>query len=77
MLREENELLTQVGPGTPGGEMLRRYWQPAALADELPAGGAPLPVRLRSATAFAFGACTGVAIVVIPIRAARCKKSVP
>ena len=23
---EENKLLTQVGPGTPGGELLRRYW---------------------------------------------------
>ncbi len=43
---EENELLTRVGPGTPGGELLRRYWQPAALAEELPLGSAPLPVRL-------------------------------
>jgi phenylpropionate dioxygenase-like ring-hydroxylating dioxygenase large terminal subunit len=43
---EENELLTRVGPGTPGGELLRRYWQPAALAEELPMGGAPVPVRL-------------------------------
>jgi 5,5'-dehydrodivanillate O-demethylase len=24
---EENEILTRVGPGTPCGEMLRRYWQ--------------------------------------------------
>jgi phenylpropionate dioxygenase-like ring-hydroxylating dioxygenase large terminal subunit len=43
---EENELLTRVGPGTPGGEFLRRYWQPAALSEELPPGGAPLPIRL-------------------------------
>jgi phenylpropionate dioxygenase-like ring-hydroxylating dioxygenase large terminal subunit len=28
------------------GELLRRYWQPVALADELPAGGAPLSVRI-------------------------------
>ena len=28
------------------GELMRRYWQPAALAEELPQGGAPLPVRL-------------------------------
>ena len=28
LTREENELLTRVGPGTPGGELLRRYWQP-------------------------------------------------
>ena len=33
--REENELLTQVGPGTPMGELLRRYWYPIAAASEL------------------------------------------
>jgi phenylpropionate dioxygenase-like ring-hydroxylating dioxygenase large terminal subunit len=27
-------VLAQVGPGTPGGELLRRYWQPIALASE-------------------------------------------
>ncbi len=25
---EQNELLTRVGPGTPCGDMMRRYWQP-------------------------------------------------
>jgi len=44
--REENEILTRVGPGTPCGELMRRYWQPVALAEELPPGGAPVPVRL-------------------------------
>lgn len=28
--REENELLTRVGPGTRMGNLLRRYWQPVA-----------------------------------------------
>jgi 5,5'-dehydrodivanillate O-demethylase oxygenase subunit len=36
--REQNERLTRVGPGTPMGSLLRRYWQPigtvAELADE-------------------------------------------
>lgn len=32
---EENEVLTRIGPGTPMGELMRRYWQPAALAEEL------------------------------------------
>lgn len=32
---EQNRLLTQVGPGTPGGELLRRYWHPIAVASEL------------------------------------------
>jgi phenylpropionate dioxygenase-like ring-hydroxylating dioxygenase large terminal subunit len=27
-------LLTETGPGTPGGELLRRYWQPIALSSE-------------------------------------------
>ena len=44
--KEQNEILTQVGRGTPGGEFQRRYWQPAALSEELPVGGAPIPVRL-------------------------------
>ncbi|WP_328914497.1 MULTISPECIES: aromatic ring-hydroxylating dioxygenase subunit alpha [unclassified Streptomyces] len=31
----ENEFLTRVGPGTPAGELLRRYWQPVALTADL------------------------------------------
>lgn len=46
MTKEENDLLTLTGPGTPCGELMRRYWQPAALSEELSAGGPPLPVRL-------------------------------
>ena len=33
--REENELLTQVGRGTPMGDLLRRYWYPIAACSEL------------------------------------------
>ena len=33
--REENEMLTRVGPGTPAGELLRRYWHPVAVAGQL------------------------------------------
>ncbi len=56
MLRpEDNEKLTRVGPGTPGGEMLRRYWQPALLSSELPeADGAPARVRLLGEDLIAF-----------------------
>ncbi len=35
LTREENESLTRVGPGTPMGELLRRYWHPVAVAKEL------------------------------------------
>jgi len=36
LTQEENEILTRVGPGTPAGELLRRYWHPVAIAAELP-----------------------------------------
>src|SRR5438094_38058 len=48
LTREENDLLTRTGPGTPGGDLLRRYWQPVALSEELPPGGAPIPLRVLS-----------------------------
>ena len=31
----DNELLSRVGPGTPMGDLMRRYWQPIAAAAEL------------------------------------------
>jgi phenylpropionate dioxygenase-like ring-hydroxylating dioxygenase large terminal subunit len=34
--RDDNELLTRTGPGTPMGELFRRYWVPALLESELP-----------------------------------------
>lgn len=43
---ERNERITRVGPGTSGGRLMRLYWQPVALSDEL-AGDRPVrPVRL-------------------------------
>ena len=32
---EQNELLTRIGPGTPAGNLMRRYWHPIAAASEL------------------------------------------
>src|ERR1044072_2466293 len=32
---QDNELLTRVGPGTPMGNLLRRFWLPALLSSEL------------------------------------------
>ncbi len=46
MTQEENDLLTQTDRGTPMGELMRRYWQPVALSEELPEGGAPIPVKI-------------------------------
>ena len=36
MSAEQNELITRIGPGTRGGALMRHYWQPVALAEELP-----------------------------------------
>ena len=41
---EEDAELTHVGPGTPCGEYLRRYWQPVAMSEEL--GELPMVVRI-------------------------------
>jgi phthalate 4,5-dioxygenase len=43
---EENQLLTQVGAGTPVGELFRRFWIPVLLAEELPRPDSD-PLRAR------------------------------
>ena len=35
LTQEENHFLTRIGPGTPAGRLLRRYWHPIAAAVEL------------------------------------------
>jgi phenylpropionate dioxygenase-like ring-hydroxylating dioxygenase large terminal subunit len=56
MLRkEQNDLLTQTGPGTPMGALFRSYWIPALLAEELPQNDcAPVRVKLLSEHLLAF-----------------------
>ena len=44
--RMENELLTRVSAGTPMGELMRRYWIPALLSEEIPVPDCP-PIRVR------------------------------
>ena len=43
---EQNNLITRIGPGTPAGNLMRHYWQPAALVDELSGARPVKPVRL-------------------------------
>jgi phenylpropionate dioxygenase-like ring-hydroxylating dioxygenase large terminal subunit len=50
----DNELLTQTGPGTPMGAMLREYWWPVLRADKLERDGAPERVRLMGENYVAF-----------------------
>jgi phenylpropionate dioxygenase-like ring-hydroxylating dioxygenase large terminal subunit len=46
LTREQNEFVTRTGPGTPMGALLRRYWVPFLLSEELPEPECP-PVRVR------------------------------
>jgi 5,5'-dehydrodivanillate O-demethylase oxygenase subunit len=48
MTPEENEMLTRVGPGTPGGEMLRRYWWPVWFEEKIE--NKPIMIRLLGET---------------------------
>jgi phthalate 4,5-dioxygenase oxygenase subunit len=55
LTKEENELLTRTGPGTPGGKFMRRYWLPALLSSDVAtAGGQPMRVRLLGEDLVAF-----------------------
>lgn len=48
MTPEENEMLTRVGPGTPGGEMLRRYWWPVWFEEKIE--NKPIVIKLLGET---------------------------
>ena len=54
LTREENEMLTRVGPGTPAGELLRRYWHPVGVASELTAENPTQIVRILGETLVLF-----------------------
>ena len=43
---EDNELLTRIGPGTPMGSLIRRFWIPVSFADKIEKPDGP-PVRVR------------------------------
>ncbi len=54
-LREQNDFLTQTGPGTPMGDLFRRYWIPALLSEEVgEPDGPPVRVKLLSERLLAF-----------------------
>ncbi|MGH7853573.1 MAG: Rieske 2Fe-2S domain-containing protein [Candidatus Binatia bacterium] len=44
--KEDNELVTRTNPGTPMGDLIRRYWVPALLSEEIPARDDP-PARVK------------------------------
>ncbi len=52
---EENDRISRVGAGTPMGTLMRRYWLPAALSEELPeVDGAPVRIRILGEDLIAF-----------------------
>ena len=59
--REDNELLTRTGRGTPMGELLRRYWIPVVQSTELTPGGRVKRVQLLGERLIAYRTTTGAA----------------
>jgi len=55
---EQNDLITRTSPGTAAGALLRRYWQPAALVDELVGNRPVKAVRLMGEDLVAFFSST-------------------
>ena len=69
--REDNELLTRTGPGTPMGALLREYWIPVVESRELLPGG-----RVKRSGRFAGRGWAPPACAAAPPYALR-KSSVP
>ena len=46
MSQEQNDLITRIGPQAPAGKLMRMYWQPAALVDEMQGSRPIKPVKL-------------------------------
>ncbi|MFM9883473.1 MAG: Rieske 2Fe-2S domain-containing protein [Burkholderiales bacterium] len=59
MNREANEMLTRVGPGTPMGELFRRFWLPALLSSEVGRDSPPVRIRILSEDLLAFRDSSG------------------
>ena len=56
---EQNKRIIETGPGTPCGDLMRRYWQPAALVEEFDTARPVVPVTLMGERLVAFRDETG------------------
>jgi phthalate 4,5-dioxygenase len=56
---EMNTILTRVGPGTPMGNLFRRFWLPALLGNEVVADGQPVRMRILGEDLVAFRDTSG------------------
>ena len=67
MIAADNAFLTQGGPGTPMGDLLRRFWMPALLSEELPErDGPPKKIRILGEDLLAFRQTDGRVGIVEP-----------
>ena len=65
--KADNEFLTRSGKGTPMGELLRRFWMPALLSEELPErDGAQKKIRILGEDLLAFRDTNGRVGIVEP-----------
>ena len=46
LTKEENRVIALTGPGTPCGALMRRYWHPVALCEELPPSSSPRAAKI-------------------------------
>lgn len=59
----ENEMLIRVGPGTPMGNLMRRYWIPALKSSELEIACDPIRLKLLGEELIAYRDKTGRAVI--------------
>jgi phthalate 4,5-dioxygenase len=60
LTKEDNELICRTGPGTPMGELFRRFWLPAVQTEEIPeTDSEPLRIRMLSEDLIAFRDTSG------------------
>ena len=63
--KQENDLMSRVGPGTPMGNLMRQYWLPSVMSSELPGPDCPPQrVRLLGENLIAFRATSGAVGVI-------------
>ena len=73
LTKEQNDLLTHTGPGTPMGKLMRRYWIPVLLSWELPEPDcAPMRVKVLGEQLVAFRDTSGRVGVLDELCAHRC-----
>ena len=59
LTQAENELITRVGPGTPMGALMRRFWHPIYKSAKLRPGGPPKRIQLLGESFVVFRAADG------------------